>query len=197
MSAPDVTIAILAGGQSSRMGTDKSFVLLDGKPLIRHVIERVSQLNVPISLIVNAPEKYAAFDLPLYQDVFRDCGSLGGLYTALHYSQSESVMCVACDMPFLNVPLLRHLISLRSGYDAVTPCVAGKLESLHALYSRNCLDLMRSRIERDQLRISDLYGQLHALIVTEPMLRVFDPELRSFANLNTPQQLSQAQEALR
>ncbi len=197
MSTPDVSVAVLAGGQSRRMGADKSFVMLDGQPLIGHVIECVAQLNVPIHLITNTPEKYAAFGLPMYGDDYPNCGSLGGLYTAVNHGESGFVLCVACDMPFLNVPLLRHLISLRSDYDAVTPCVAGTMESLHAVYSRDCLPWMQSQIERGQLRISDLHRQLHALIVAEPMLRAFDPELRSFINLNTPYQLSLAQEAVR
>ncbi|NWF71196.1 MAG: NTP transferase domain-containing protein [Chloroflexi bacterium] len=74
----DVTAAILAGGLSRRMGTNESFILLAGKPLIAYVIERVFALRLPVLLITNTPEQYAHFDLTLYGDPQR--GSLGGLY---------------------------------------------------------------------------------------------------------------------
>jgi molybdopterin-guanine dinucleotide biosynthesis protein A len=106
--ANDITVAILAGGLSRRMGTNKSFVSLAGKPLIQHVIERVSALRLPVMLITNTPEQYAHFDLPMYGDVYPQCGSLGGLYTPLHSSLTDYTLCVACDTPFLNVDLLRY-----------------------------------------------------------------------------------------
>src|SRR5438477_6072065 len=93
------SVAILAGGGSSRMGTDKSFVKLNGKPLFECVLERVSALGVPIILIANQPDRYAAYKLPTYVDLMPNCGSLGGLYTAIHYSPTASTLCVACDMP--------------------------------------------------------------------------------------------------
>ncbi len=109
-----LTVAISAGGKSSRMGTDKSFVPLLGKPMIERVIERVSSLgqNETI-LITNRPDEYAYLKLPMFSDVLPEKGSLGGIYTALHYSTSEYTLCVACDMPFLNPKLLRYMIALR------------------------------------------------------------------------------------
>lgn len=196
MTADPVTVAILAGGHSRRMGMDKSFVLLDGKPLIQHVIERVSALNSGVMLITNSPEKYTRFDLPMHADVIPESGALGGLYTALTYCPTEYAVCVACDMPFLNPQLLQHLIDQRGGYQAVAPSVDGQIEALHAVYSRSCLSVIRQQIDARQLRLSDLYSLLHAKLVDAADLRRIDPDLRSFVNLNTPDSLSHAQRDL-
>lgn len=81
-----MSAAILAGGQPRRMGTDKSFIVLDGKPLIGHVIDRLKPLAIPMIIITNQPEKYAQFALPLFEDVIPNKGSLGGLYSAVTYT---------------------------------------------------------------------------------------------------------------
>jgi molybdopterin-guanine dinucleotide biosynthesis protein A len=188
-----VSVAILAGGQSRRMGTDKSFVLLDGKPLIDHVIERVSALSSGIILITNSPDRYARYDLPAYSDIIPNCGALGGLHSALHHCPTEYVVCVACDMPFLNPNLLQHLVDLRDGYQAVAPRIAGKIEGLHAVYNRSCLNVIEQQINARKLRLSDMYAHLHALLLSEAQIRALDPDLRSFVNVNTPDSLSQVQ----
>ncbi|MBZ0290910.1 MAG: molybdenum cofactor guanylyltransferase [Anaerolineae bacterium] len=192
----DVTAAVLAGGLSRRMGTNKSFLPLAGKPLIQHVIERLDALQLPIILITNTPDLYAGFDVPMYPDVYPNCGSLGGLYTALHSSSADYTLCVACDMPLLNVDLLRYMLDLRSGMDAVVPCIGGNYESLHALYHRSCRALMREQIEQDRLRISELYTQLQVRLVSKDEVERFDPEHRSFANLNTPDDVARIQKWL-
>lgn len=196
MTADPVTVAILAGGHSRRMGTDKSFVHLDGKPLIQHVIERVSALTTGVMLITNSPEKYARFDLPMHADVIPESGALGGLYTALTCCPTEYAVCVACDMPFLNPQLLQHLIDQRGGYQAVAPSVDGQIEALHAVYCRSCLSVIRHQIDARQLRLSDLYSHIRARLVDAAELRRIDPDLRSFVNLNTPDSLSHAQRDL-
>ncbi len=192
----DVTVAILAGGLSRRMGTNKSFVLLDGKPLIAHVIDCVTVMRLPVLLVTNTPEQYAHFDLPMYSDVYPKCGSLGGLYTALHYSLTDYTLCVACDMPFLCVDLLRYMLGLRSGVDSVVPYIAGNYESLHAIYHRTCLPVIREQLEQGQFRISSIYARLQVRLVTAAEVERFDPDQRSFVNLNTPDDVAHIQKLL-
>lgn len=191
--ASDVTAVILAGGRSRRMGTDKSFVLLDGKPLIQHVVERVSTLNIRLMLITNSPDKYSRFDIPSYRDIIPDLGALGGLYTALQHCPTPYALCVACDMPFLNPALLQRLIDLRDGYQVVAPRIDGRIEGLHAVYSRSCLDVIEQQIDQNRFRMSDLFSHLNARYLDDTHVRSLDPELRSFVNLNTPDHLNQAQ----
>lgn len=189
----DVGIAILAGGLSRRMGTNKSLVMLAGKPIVQHVIDRLGQLGRPMLLISNAPPLYERFELPIFTDVYPQRGSLGGLYSALYYSPYPYTLCVACDMPFLNAALLRHLLGLRAGYDGVVPYVGGHYESLHAVYHRRCLQVLEERLAHDQLRLSDLYEPLNFRRVSEHEVSRFDPQRLSFINLNTPADLSRAE----
>lgn len=191
-----VTVAILAGGESSRMGTDKSFVELGGKPLIAHVIERVRTLALPIIIIANQPESYQVFGLSVLADVVPDRSSLGGLYSAIFHSPSDFTLCVACDMPFLNPELLAYVIGLREGYDAVVPVVDGHPQGLHALYGKTCLATIRGQLEQNQFKIRDLYAQVNTRQVDEDDLRRYDADLTSFVNVNTPEALRAAGHSL-
>jgi len=186
-----VTIAVLSGGQSRRMGTDKSFLLLRGKPLLQHVIDRVRQLNCEIILIANDVERYRSFELPTYPDVIPNTGSLGGLYSALVHSSTDWTLCLACDMPQVNPTLLRYLISLRADYDAVVPRTGGVLQALHALYHQRCASVIREHLQQRQLKISQVIELLSVCFVDDDELCRIDPENHSFINLNTPSDFAQ------
>jgi molybdopterin-guanine dinucleotide biosynthesis protein A len=189
MNATDVSVAVLAGGLSRRMGRDKSFVPLKGKPMIEHTLARVRVLNLPVMMITNQPELFTQFDMPLYRDVLEQRGSLVGLHSALYHSPTSYIVCIACDMPLLNVDLLRHLISLRDGFDAVVPCPSQQPEPLHAIYHRNCLPVIEAQLEQGDMQISRLYSRLNTRFVADSEIREFDPDLRSFTNANTPEEL--------
>jgi molybdopterin-guanine dinucleotide biosynthesis protein A len=191
-----VTIAVVAGGQSQRMGQDKAFLQFGNKPLLEHILNRLATLNLPMILIVNQPEKYTAYNLPVYKDIIPGHGSLGGLYTAIASSQTTYTLCVAVDMPFLNSDLLTYLVGLREGYDGVVPMVKGYPEPLHAVYRKSCLAAIHSKIEANQLKISGFYDGLHIRYVEDGEMRAIDPELRSFTNINTPDEWQAAQESL-
>lgn len=191
-----LTTAILAGGRSRRMGSDKALLVLKGKPVLWHVIERAALPGAAIILIANEPEKYASFSLPIFPDAKPGAGSLGGLYTALAHSPTDYVLCVACDMPLLNTNLLIYLAGLREGYDAVVPRIEGRPEPFHAVYRKTCLEPIRSRLERGQLRVSDFYQDVSTRYVEEADLRQIDPELHSFLNINTPDDLARLQALL-
>jgi molybdopterin-guanine dinucleotide biosynthesis protein A len=186
----DASVAVLAGGLSRRMGQDKSFVPLRGRPMIEHTLARVRSLNLPLLLITNQPESFGPFDVPLYGDVLKQKGSLVGLHSALSHSTTLYTLCIACDMPLLSVDLLRHLISLGDGYDAVVPCPAQQTEPLHAIYHRNCLPVIEAQIKQGDMQISLLYASLNVRFVTDAEIREIDPELRSFTNANTPDELA-------
>jgi molybdenum cofactor guanylyltransferase len=188
------SVAILAGGNSSRMGTDKSFAMLGGKPVFEHVLAQVRDLQLPTILVTNTPEKYAAYNVPMVQDILPDQGALGGLYTAIHTSKSEFTLCVACDMPFLNVALLQHLIELcRPDWDVIVPHIGERPEAMHAIYNKSCLAAIRQQLDQGKLRASGFFDQVKVRYVDEANIRQFDPDLRSFMNVNTPDDLAAAE----
>lgn len=191
----EVAVAILAGGESRRMGADKTRLLLHGKPLLQHVIERVTPLERPILLISNTPDVHEAFGLPIVPDAIPGVGALGGLYTALLHSPAPRTLVVAADMPFLNTALLAHLLSLRSPADAYVPFLGGHWQPLHAVYrQQSCLPVFREQIAVGQLKIQDSYARLRVQRMDEATFRAYDPHLRSVWNINTPQDLARAEE---
>jgi len=194
----DLTVAVMAGGKSSRMGRNKAFVTLRGRPLIEHVLARVGALESVAGtiLLANEPEPYAYLGLPTYPDLIPDKGALGGLYTALHHSPTEAVLAVACDMPFINVGLLRHLDGLRAEaggpYDAIVPRVEGYPQGMLAIYTRACLPAIRQRIDEDRLKLRGFHDLVRVRYVDEPEYHAYDPQGLSFFNVNTPDELEAA-----
>lgn len=191
-----LTVAIEAGGKSSRMGTDKSFVQIQGRPIIEHLLSRIMGLGQQETiLITNRPADYAHLRLPMYGDVLPEKGSLGGIYTALHYSRQPYMLVIACDMPFIKPELLRYMIGLTEGdlYDVIVPRVNGYPEGLHAVYSQACLQPIRERLEADQLKVIGFYPKVRVRFVEEAEHRRFDPQGVSFYNVNTPEELAEAQ----
>ena len=96
---PDLSVAVLAGGKSSRMGQDKAFVAVRGRPLIEDVLAGLAGLGGEVFIVTNQPEPYRYLGLPLHADVLPDQGALGGVYSALYHSARPRTLCVACDMP--------------------------------------------------------------------------------------------------
>ena len=182
-----ITIAILAGGRSSRMGIDKSLLPLGGRPILEHVLERLAPLNISILIIANNSEKYSRYAIPVFPDVIPNRGSLGGLYSAIYYSRSDYTLCVACDMPLLNTKLLAYLVSLCDDYDLVVPRFGGIAQPFHAVYSKTCLSTIHTHLMQGQLQASGFYAPLKVRWVEEDEVCEFDPIGRSFVNVNTPE----------
>lgn len=193
--------AIIAGGQSTRMGQDKAFMPLAGQPLIGHVLQRVRAVEPSeVLLIANRPALYRGYGVPVYPDVVPGSGSLGGIYSALYHSQRDLVLAVACDMPFLNPDLLRYLLSVavtpgEDGlpFDAVAPRTEDRPQGLHAIYRRTCLEPMRLQMESGRLSVARLLESVRTRYVDAPEIATCDPHLHSFYNINTPADLAEAE----
>lgn len=187
-----LTVALLAGGQSSRMGTDKAFVRVSDRPLIEDILAQVEGLGAETLLITNRPEQYRYLGLPLFGDVLPDKGALGGLYSALYFSAHPHTLCLACDMPFVVRPLLEHLITLRAEAEVVMPRLGKESEPFRAVYSRACLAPIRASLEANRLRVISFFPAVRVRFVDEPEVDRFDPAHRSFFNINTPEDLETA-----
>lgn len=188
-SSSGLTVAIQAGGKSTRMGTDKSFVPFQGRPLIEIVRERVEGLGDELILITNQPDAYAHLGLPMFSDVYPDCGPLGGIYTAIHCAANPHVLVVACDMPWLNRDLLRTMRELRTEADVVVPRWDQFPEPLHAIYSKACLPAIQDNIAAGRFKITGFFGRVTVRFVEREEIARYDPDGRSFANVNTPDDL--------
>jgi len=197
MSA-SISAAILAGGQSSRMGANKAFVRVGRQPIIERVIERVSPLADELVIIANVPSEYEQLGLPTFTDLIPGKGPLGGLYTAVTRTREEHTLVVSCDQPFLNPELLRYLIDLREGYDIVVPLSRGAYpQSMHAVYKKSCLEPIRRCLDADRLKAIAFFDDVRVRRVGGEEIERFDPDRLSFFNVNTPDDLQQAEQLAR
>ncbi len=186
---PIVSGIILAGGSSVRLGRDKALIDAGGETLIERVVRRLDGVVDRIVLVTNEPERYAFLNLPLTGDIYPGIGTLAGLQAGLAAIEAPYGLAVGCDMPFLNPALLRYMISLRSGCDAVMPRVGSYREPLHAVYARSCAARFAQAIEAGQRRIVPaLEGARVCYVEREAILR-YDPQLHSFFNVNDPEDL--------
>ena len=184
-----LTVAIQAGGKSSRMGTDKSFVLFEGRPMIETIITKVANLGDELILITNKPTDYEHLGLPMFSDIYPDHGSLGGIYTAVSHATHPHTLVVACDMPWLNPQLLQYMIDLKETADIIVPRWQEFPEPLHAIYNKNCLAPIQKKLEAKQLKITKFYSDVTVRYVEKDEIEPLDRNGRSFANINTPQDL--------
>lgn len=193
-----VTAVILAGGMSRRLGRDKALEPFEGEPLVQRVISRMRQVGRSLLVVVNHPERAAELDLPddiqAATDRYPGMGSLGGILTGLMAAPTEWSTFCACDMPFLSPRLYQHLLSQRQGYDAIVPVIDGRPEPTHAVYSRACIEPIRKRVIAQDLKISSFFGDVRVRLVPEDEVRLLDPDLRSFFNINTEKDLEIALE---
>lgn len=193
-----LTIAIQAGGQSSRMGRDKALVKLDGRPLIEHVIERSRGLGEDLLITTNHPERLEYLDVRLVGDRFPGAGALHGLATALRAAEGEDVLLLACDAPFANRRLLEHIIAQRQRGDVIIPRHDGRYEPLQALYSRSrCLPAVEGALRSGKKRMISYFSSVRVYPIGADIIRRLDPTGVSFFNINTEDDLHMAEKILR
>ena len=196
LSYADVSGVVLAGGMSRRLGRNKALEPVGGEALIRQVIGRLSKLADETIAVVADAEQAKALPLPDFArvalDLYPGKSSLGGIFSGLSASMTTWAIVVACDMPFLNLELLRYLLDLRSGRDAVVPVLDGRPEPTHAVYSRVCLPHIEKRLQADDLKIARFFDEVKVRYVPEDDIARFDPDFRSFFNVNTQDDLDKA-----
>jgi len=187
----DVSGVILVGGKSTRYGRNKALVKIGGIPLIERVTHVLQPLFKNVVLITNTPKTYAHLNLPMYQDIIKGLGPLGGIYTALKSISEEAGFFVACDMPTLNPDLIAYMVELWKDHDVVAPKITWKIEALHALYRKSCLPPIEKLIKNGQYQVIRFFDLVSVRYVDENEIKRFDPSLRSFFNINLPEDLKE------
>lgn len=186
------SIAILAGGQSTRMGSNKALKMLSGKPVISHLLDSLKPLTRDIFIAAGDVAAYEDLGFPIRGDQYGQKASLIGVYSALAASAGDFCFTVACDMPFAEPSLVMMMAGLAPGHDAVVPVSQRGREPLHAFYSRACLGRMRRRIENGKLALHDLLDSLDVRYVDMvEMAPLCDPNM-VFLNVNTVVDLEEA-----
>ena len=197
-----VTGVVLAGGKSRRMGKNKALMQLGDDSLIGHVIRCMQNVTDELLLITNSPTEYTHLGVPMHGDILPGAGALGGIYTGLTHASHDTVLCVACDSPFLNPNLLTYLVSILEEYDAVMPYTYRNeaqitLQTLCAAYSKRCLPIIELMLGESEMRVHALQERAHIKSVLPEVWQKFDSEGMSFFNINTPEDFERADAYMR
>lgn len=187
-----VTGVILAGGKSSRFGSNKAFALIDGTPLIERVLAVLKGLFPENIIITNSPGQYRHLGVSMHEDIIKGAGPLGGIYTGLSAIHTQWAFVAACDQPFLNPALIRHMLGLMDGHDAVVPRMDWKIEPLHALFSRRCLEPVERLVKKGSYQVIGFLSEVRVKYIDAEEIGLFDPHFRSFVNVNRPEEIHRA-----
>ena len=175
----DITAVILAGGKSERMGEDKGLMLIDGKPMVQHLINLFDELEMH-SIIIANNDQYNQFGKAVFRDIRQDKGPLGGLHSAFMNSNSRSLFVASCDTPFITTELVNVLI--KNYEDKVSiPKYNGKTHPLIGIYPRSIFETIESQLNHGNYKIMDLINSLE--ITPIDVTENFDANI--FRNLNT------------
>jgi molybdopterin-guanine dinucleotide biosynthesis protein A len=193
----EVASIVLAGGRGLRLGRSKALELVGGRPLIQRVIASLRQLPSHIMVVTSREQVNSLRDAgadEVLVDICPGTGPLGGIYTGLVASPCWRNVVVACDMPFLNPGLLRYLVELCQNFDAVVPRLsADTLEPLHAVYSKVCLDSIKSQLGSGRLKVDAFLKAVRVRYVERSECQRLDPQLLSFFNINRQADLERAE----
>jgi len=184
-----MTGAVLAGGQSRRMGTNKAFIEVEGVPIIERVLAVLGEVFERRLIIADDVHLFHGLGATAIPDYYKGAGSLGGIYTALLNSDSRQTFVTACDMPDIRPEAVKRLISTpRDDALVIIPYINGRLHPMHALYDKRCLAPIEEMIKKGELRIMDLFNEIKIKKLTEDEFSGVDIAA-SVANINTRQEL--------
>jgi molybdopterin-guanine dinucleotide biosynthesis protein A len=192
--SPGVTGAILAGGESRRLGRDKVTLRLGGKPLARWVAQALGPAVAEVWLVTNSPQAHLAIGLPLVTDLVPFLGPLGGLATALFFARTPWVLLTSADAPFL-APDLAAALAAASGKMSRPALVCRSergLEPFPGLYAVRLLPRVQEFLHRERSFLA-LLERLRPQVWEPEVWRRFDAEGASFQNLNQPDDLVRLQ----
>lgn len=183
---------ILAGGKSSRMGTNKSLLLIDHKPVIKHIVEELETCTDELVIIANEPTIYDFLHLKVYRDRYTDKGPLAGIETALYHVEADVFMLAACDMPFIHASIYTFLLEKFEQHDAIIPVYEKQMHPLAGLYKKSVLEKVQYQLENDILRVKSFFDQINVKYV-ENFQGISDKLLKKhFFNMNNPEEYQEA-----
>jgi molybdopterin-guanine dinucleotide biosynthesis protein A len=195
LSHDGLTAAILVGGQSRRMGTNKALLTIatDGTTVVESVARKLSQVADEVVLVGMDHTGYAFLDLPWITDLVPGAGPLGGIYSALMETGCPNVLVTACDMPFLNGRLLHYMATCPRDFDVLVP-VLEQTQPLHAIYARSCLPLIDLSLRSGRYKVTGWFGNANVRTMERSILERYDPSLRSCFNMNTRENVEWAKQ---
>ena len=173
---------ILAGGKSSRMGTDKGLLLIEGKAMVQYVIEQLQPIFSKVVIVSNNPE-YEKFGLEVIPDLIKDIGPAGGIYTALKHSDAQLNFIVSCDMPFITKEAIEFIFKTRKESQIVLLKNQGNLDPLFGLYAKDCETVWLQLIHQKIIKLQEMVLHFNLQTIAIENNTIFNQPI--FKNINT------------
>ncbi len=197
----NLTGLILAGGKSTRFGSDKASAVVAGRPMLQLVAEALAQVCESLVVVRAGGQQLPPIDVgaPVHvvDDRWPGRGPLAGLASGFPAVSTEYCFAASCDAPLLQPGLVRFLAERAAGHDIALVETGGHLNPLAAVYRASaCLHAFESAVERGELKITDAFGGLDVVLVSEEEARIADPGLLSFWNANRPEALAEIETLL-
>lgn len=186
------TLAILAGGKSSRMNyNNKALLNYKEKKFIEHIIDAGKDYK-EIIIVSNNNEDYRGFNLRIVEDIYKGNGPLSGIHSALSNSTTDKVLCIACDMPLITKKTLNILGNYNEDYEVLVPKVGDRLQPLCAIYSKNILSSIEDSIIKNNNKLQLLIkSQNYKIIEGNEESKFIE---KDFLNVNTEKEYNELEE---
>ncbi len=192
---------ILAGGKSSRLNTDKAFLRLKNKTIVERTIDELNDLFNEIIIVANSNlenynsiiKQYNNKKIIIREDIIKNKGPLGGIYTGLKTAKDDNNFVLACDMPFINADLIKYMLDFND-FDVVVPRHED-IEPLHAIYNKNIIPVIENQIKNNELSIRATIEKIEKIkYIEKEEIEKFDKEHNCFFNINNEGDLEKARE---
>lgn len=179
---------ILAGGKSQRMGIDKRMLPIgDGLTLLDSVEQVLLSCCDEVIVVNNKDKKVRSNLVKEVTDIYIGAGPLGGIHAGLSVAKNETTFVVACDMPFIDVQLIKYLLSCSDGYDITVLKEDDKIETLHAVYHKNALPVIEKALQAGEYKVSNIFQNLEVNYIDIKELGESYDYQRVFSNINRPE----------
>ncbi|MFH0787200.1 MAG: molybdenum cofactor guanylyltransferase [Pseudomonadota bacterium] len=189
---------ILAGGLNRRMnGQNKALLSVGDQSIMGRQIELFQELFEQVIVVSNHPLELISWDVTMVSDLYPVRSSLTGIHSGLFYTRPPQAFITACDMPFLKKEMILVLLQdLDPKRDIIVPMTSEGFQPLCAVYSRRCLQPIEEQLNKGEMKISTLFSKVKVKKIPEDILRSVDPDLISFFNINTLEDLTNSQKRI-
>lgn len=184
----DITGVILAGGKSSRMGKNKSFLKLGNQTIIERIAELMKSIFNDVVIITNTPDEYKFLDLPLYEDIYKWKGPLAGVHSALTHSTTEKIFVLSCDVPLMTKEMIEYIVEYKTDKPVVYCEAAGYHQPLVGVYSKEILGEIEKFLTESEISDKSFHQflkNIDAEIIHPENLPFYRDEI--FFNVNRPE----------
>ena len=188
-----MTSIVLAGGENRRLPFNKSLIVIDGETIIDRILNVHRKFFKNIIISTNDPGTYFKYGTKMVGDVLDIRGPMTGMFSSMMSDSSQKYFISACDVPFLNEKLIEYIVSLDSDRDAVVPEFNGEPQPLLGVYNKRLSDQLYESITGNKRGMRRFLGEINTYMIKEDKVREFDPEGRSFININTIEDLNKVQ----